>query len=63
MTFESRRVNDHNRRFQSRTTTQGKKEKLSVAMSMPVRSRSLQFRVAQDTEKIKEESEREASID
>lgn len=33
MTFASRRVNDHNRRFGSRTMTQGKKEKLSIAIS------------------------------
>lgn len=56
MTFASRRVNDCNRQFRRwRTTTQGKREKLSVARPMSVRSRSLQFRVAQDTEKIREE--------
>lgn len=56
MTFASRRVNDYNRQFwRWRTTTQGKREKLSIARPMSVRSRSLQFRVAQDTEKIREE--------
>lgn len=46
MTFAPWRVNDYNRRFCSRTTTQGKKEELFVAIrrhGVPIRSRPNRF--------------------